>query len=512
MQNRKFLRVLLCLVVLALCVSLFPGHAEAKTDDDKIYPVFDLTVEKGDKTAVYTAFLVKDPASGNVYLVSAAEAGEMAEEADSITLVGQGYSEKADYLQTVGLISYFWAPELNEASSFTLGAPMPYTVLVSMLMEEKGELVVGISEPVLFADGWEDMGTYWLSSNVETGTERLGAAALTEKMDYVVGMISRNEEDKLVIFTLEGTVFPEDNAVVNAKGEVVTPPKDDPKPRIGVTAGISVGVGLAIAAAVALVVVANKKKSKPAENKSASGAVREATVPMKNSEMASDLVNIPGRTMPLKGSGNYQLRCVRGPMEGKTYFLNSSLTIGRSAGNDIQFPDGTKGVSGKHCRVIMAGDRVMLQDLGSTYGTFYGMDHKAKLQPNMDYPIQNGDVFVLAEGGPAFRLEKVGAVVANFSLRNAAGMVYKPNADGEITIGRGPGNVVAYDAANSSVSGRHCKVFIKDDALYLMDTGSTNGTFFSESQRLKPNVAYKITSGTKFFLVDERNTFTVTRD
>lgn len=510
MQNRKFLRVLLCMMVLALCVSIFPGSASAK-ESDKVPPVFDLTIETENGTKEYTAFCVKDPVTKCTYLLTVAEAAEWAEDGD-ITLSGVDYKEDADYLKTVGLVAYFWAPGLDEVSAYTPDGPLVKTVLISQITENKdGEKEQTVSEPQSL-NGWKDFGHYWLGGQKEDTTERLGAPALKDKVGLVVGMLTRNEDNVLAVLSLDGMVYPEECAVVDADGNVYRYSDSDSDEGNGLSTGITIGSVAVVLAIVAAVVVFNKKKGKNSESekKAESGEIREATVPMKN-EMASNLVNFPS-TQPVRDGASWQLRCVRGPMEGKVFPLQGTVTIGRAAGNTIQFSEGTKGVSGKHCQVTLAGGRVMLQDLNATYGTFYGLDLKAKLKPNMDYPIQSGDVFVLAEGGPAFRLEKKGAEKANFALRNASGMLYKPNGDGEITIGRAAGNVVAYDPSNSSVSGKHCKLFMKDNALYLMDLDSTNGTFFNQNQRLKPNVAYKVANGNSFFLVDERNTFVIVQE
>ena len=45
-----------------------------------------------------------------------------------------------------------------------------------------------------------------------------------------------------------------------------------------------------------------------------------------------------------------------------------------------------------------------------------------------------------------------------------------------------------------------------------MDQGSTNGTYFAENQRLKPNVSYKVVKGAGFFLVNPRNAFVITEE
>lgn len=514
MQNRKIARILLCVLVLALCAGILPGNAAAK-EGDEIYPVFDLSIDTDEGLKAFTAFCVKDPATKCVYLVTTAEAAQWADEGH-FELSGAGYSERAEYLKTVGLMAYFWAPGLDEAGSFTADGPLVKTVLIPLIGEDKnGERVVVMSDPQSLS-GWDDYGHYWLGGQLEETTNRLGAPVLKDEIGLVVGMLTRNEDNVLAVLALEGTVYPEDCAVVDEEGKAVGYNAGGSGGKAALTTGVTVGAVLTVLAIVAVVVVLNKKNGKSEESakKSDSGTkaapIREATVPMKHNEMASGLVDFPS-TQPVRGgSSAWQITCIRGPLEGKVYPLYGTLTIGRAAGNDIAFPENTQGVSGKHCRVTTNGSQVMLQDLNATFGTYFGMDQKAKLKPNMDYKLNSGDVFVLAEGGPAFRLEKRGAEKAKFSVRNGSGMVYRPNGDGEITFGRGPANVVAFDQSNGSVSGKHCKVFMKENALYLMDLGSTNGTFFNENQRLKPNTAYKVANGTKFFLVDERNTFAIT--
>ena len=515
MQNRKILRVLLCVMVLALCFSIFPNSAAAK-ESDKIAPVFDLYIETEDGTKEYTAFCVKDPVTECVYLISAAEAGEAALDAD-ITLAGVGYNEQAAYLKTVGLISYFWAPDLNEVASYILDGPMVKTVQISVVSRNaEGVREVVTTDPQSLS-GWADCGHYWLGGHVEESTEQVGAPVLKDEVGLLVGMLTRTEDNIQAILALDGTLFPMDCAVVDAHGNVYRHEDGSSAAGGGVRTGVTIGAVLAVFAVIVVLVAFNKKPGKDGQKKAVTGAtsaqVREATAPMnmnKSNEMASNLVNFP-HTAPARGAAGWQLRCVRGPMEGKAFPLHGRLTLGRAAGNDILFPDGTKGVSGRHCQVSLSGDRVVLQDLNATYGTFYGAQ-KAKLQPNMEYPLRAGDMFYLAEGGPAFRLEKMGAVQANFSVRNGSGMVYRPNDDGEITFGRAADCVVAFDGSNGAVSGRHCKVFMKDNAVHVMDLGSTNGTFFGENQRLKPNTSYKVSNGTKFYLVDERNTFVIVQE
>ena len=60
-----------------------------------------------------------------------------------------------------------------------------------------------------------------------------------------------------------------------------------------------------------------------------------------------------------------------------------------------------------------------ITDLNSTYGTYLG--NGTRLTPNREYPLQAGDTFLLANGDPAFLLEKNGTpfVPENDSRENA---------------------------------------------------------------------------------------------
>jgi short-subunit dehydrogenase len=80
-----------------------------------------------------------------------------------------------------------------------------------------------------------------------------------------------------------------------------------------------------------------------------------------------------------------------------------------------------------------------------------------------------------------------------------------------ITFGREMRNTVTF-AADSGVSNNHCVLYKEGDQLYLKDVGSTNGTFFAEDKRLKPNHPYKVKKGVSFFLVSRKFSFTITEE
>lgn len=82
---------------------------------------------------------------------------------------------------------------------------------------------------------------------------------------------------------------------------------------------------------------------------------------------------------------------------GATYNLSGTTTIiGRDPSCQICLPADTKGVSRKHCQLVIQGDDLILTDLGSTYGTFI---HEKQVPPNTPVKLHTGSYFCL--GGPS---------------------------------------------------------------------------------------------------------------
>lgn len=54
------------------------------------------------------------------------------------------------------------------------------------------------------------------------------------------------------------------------------------------------------------------------------------------------------------------------------------------------------------------------------------------------------------------------------------GQRYELPKEGEVTLGRAPGNMIVIDGP--SVSGSHCRISIRGEVFYLEDSNSTNGT------------------------------------
>lgn len=94
---------------------------------------------------------------------------------------------------------------------------------------------------------------------------------------------------------------------------------------------------------------------------------------------------------------------------------------------------------------------------------------------------------VNASKGNGANLKRVRDVV----LQNAAVELRMPIGKGECLMGRS--NIYALSRF-STISGRHCKLYEKDGKAYVVDLGSTNGTFLNERQ-LKKDVEEELQEG-----------------
>lgn len=87
------------------------------------------------------------------------------------------------------------------------------------------------------------------------------------------------------------------------------------------------------------------------------------------------------------------VRALRGPLAGRSWQLNYTLSIGREPTLDIVLPMDTKGVSRSHCVIQRRGGTAVVTDLKSTYGTF--LDGR-RLPPEQPVPLYAGAVLSLA--------------------------------------------------------------------------------------------------------------------
>lgn len=98
------------------------------------------------------------------------------------------------------------------------------------------------------------------------------------------------------------------------------------------------------------------------------------------------------------------LRCLAGPMQGQCFPIGShGIMMGRTPECAIRFPDGTPGVSGRHCSLLWRQGMLTITDLGSTHGTF--LSDGRQLPPNDPRAVTPGIRFYLGSTQNLFQIE-----------------------------------------------------------------------------------------------------------
>jgi pSer/pThr/pTyr-binding forkhead associated (FHA) protein len=96
---------------------------------------------------------------------------------------------------------------------------------------------------------------------------------------------------------------------------------------------------------------------------------------------------------------NYYLEVIRGVETGRRYLLADGATsVGRSSQNTLAFHTAEKSVSGHHAIIYKSEDRISLQDLESTNGTFVNEERTAERE------LAVNDVVGFGKAGPRLRL------------------------------------------------------------------------------------------------------------
>lgn len=95
------------------------------------------------------------------------------------------------------------------------------------------------------------------------------------------------------------------------------------------------------------------------------------------------------------------IQAICGPLQGQSWELLTSLSIGRNPEENIVLPPDTSGISRRHCLLARRGDQVTVTDLGSSYGTFL---NGSRITANQPVAVPNGAVLSLASNAVQFRL------------------------------------------------------------------------------------------------------------
>ena len=95
----------------------------------------------------------------------------------------------------------------------------------------------------------------------------------------------------------------------------------------------------------------------------------------------------------------YYLEMVRGSVVGQRYLLpDGAVSIGRSSQNTIALPPAEKSVSGHHAILYKSPERILVQDLQSTNGTFINEERIAERD------FAPGEVLGFGKAGPRLKL------------------------------------------------------------------------------------------------------------
>jgi len=151
------------------------------------------------------------------------------------------------------------------------------------------------------------------------------------------------------------------------------------------------------------------------------------------------------------------------------------LLIGRAPGNDIVLK--AAGVSARHARVLVAGERLVLEDLGSRNGTFVGVPPRRidRAEIGLDEPLTFGDTLL-----PATALRDA---LERTRPQAAAEAVHLDEA-AVVTFGRGARASVPVDRPLASAV--HASVTLDHGRVVVRDLGSTTGTFVDGRRIVRP--------------------------
>ncbi|MCU0722887.1 MAG: FHA domain-containing protein, partial [Planctomycetes bacterium] len=211
----------------------------------------------------------------------------------------------------------------------------------------------------------------------------------------------------------------------------------------------------------------------------------------------------PPRTAP--GPRTCRLVTRREGEDERVFPVTGPIRIGRGEGNDIRLD--VDEVSGSHARIAPARGGFVLEDQGSTNGTFVNGNRIRAARLAHGDEIEIGParfLFLSADGDEE-------AALAAFRRRRMArerrwALVAEDGSQTEIeslpfTVGRSADNRLALE--DESVSSRHARFDREGSRLVLEDLGSTNGTFLGGRRIERERVGHgdEIEFGSLFFVL-----------
>ena len=156
----------------------------------------------------------------------------------------------------------------------------------------------------------------------------------------------------------------------------------------------SAAAGVAVIVAVVVIVLAQKKKKDEEEKKRRDKELQdELEKKKKEDDEKKRLAMLSQKVKRLELESKFKLLT----NDGKIYPIAGTDTlIGRDPSCQICLPESTKGVSRRHCKLTIQAGKLILTDVGSSYGTFI---HETKIPVNTPVELHSGSYFCL--GGPS---------------------------------------------------------------------------------------------------------------
>lgn len=513
MKNNKFLRMFAMLWVLVLSMVCLAPNANASSQTP---PVFLLECSNQSETLYVSGCYVTD-GSGNYYFISISGVATLAQNGYQIKFVGTDVEANATCIGQQGSLSFFDVSGLDDVKPIAMSNSITTDAYVGYLQSEGSGLTL-YKAPFSIDDQWVKEDTYLYSISLSAQDQSMWGAPVLNSNYEVVGLVSRTNDSKMAIVTLAGNIAGGnegnplvDNPDANNPGENGN--GDDSTTDTQKTNAWSWFPFVMIGGAAVFGFYLKNKKDNDSGKQENDAYGAEGTIGL-DPDMKPE-PEFGAGTAPVApvASASWQIRGVGGLMDGRVFRISGQLRLGRGGRSDVVFPQGTAGISGEHCQLSVVDGRVVLRDLQSSYGTY--LAKRVKLEPHVDYHLQSGDEFTLAQGGQTFRLERTGETPSKSgpSVRDAAGnRTYHADSQGRLAFGRSERCQVRFRQTDAGVSGSHCVLYRDEKGLFLMDTGSSNGTFLKDGRRLKPNVPYRVQKGATFFLATPKYSFVITED
>jgi len=171
------------------------------------------------------------------------------------------------------------------------------------------------------------------------------------------------------------------------------------------------------------------------------------------------------------------LRIAQGDGAERTFELVSDVVLGRDKGADVVLTDPSGEVSRRHARIVIRGTEAVLEDLGSSNGTFVNGERL-----DGPYALRAGDMVEL--GGCTLEFVPAPAPATTRSGSDGEGTLTiisgwgageSTTLHGSATIGRDEGSDLR--VIDTEVSRRHAKVTVQDGEAWIDDLHSLNGTY-----------------------------------